>query len=183
MPDSTTTTNHAAVARSAEVIGSWTLDASDSTISFAIKSLWGLMTERGGFDSVSGSAAVTADGDVGGQLFVDAESVDTGKAKRDDHLRTADFFDVERFPQMSVRIDRVDLSSEARGTAHGQLTILGQTKPVDFEVRIERDGDVAVVSGELTIDRGAFGMSWRPMKMVAMDVDVSFRLTYRHAGS
>lgn len=176
------TFDRAGAIRAADAAGSWRLEPS-SEVSFAVKNFWGLGTVRGAFDSVTGTATVTEDGTVTGTLVIDAASVNTKQAKRDDHLRSEDFFDVEQHPAMRVEVDEVELTSSTQGTARGQATIAGQTRPIEFPVTLAAEPDgTQVVSGEVTIDRSAYGISWRPMRMAGLDVAVSFRLPFRRRG-
>jgi polyisoprenoid-binding protein YceI len=75
--------------------GDWVFDPSASTVEFVGKSFWGAMPVRGTFGTVSGSGTVGADGAISGLLVIDAASLDTKMSKRDEHLRSADFFNVE----------------------------------------------------------------------------------------
>lgn len=173
--------DQATVVQSARAVGEWQLDADRSTVRFAVKNFWGLMTVEGRFTRVDGFVDVHDDGALAATLTVDAASVDTGNAKRDVHLRSKDFFDVEHFADMVVRIDHVDLASAGEGTAHGRMTVLGETRPVEVALRIDSpstDG-AAVVHATTTVDRAAFGMTWRPMKMAALEVHVDAELVFR----
>lgn len=172
-----------AAARAAGAVGRWTLDASRSTIGFETKKFWGLVTVKGTFAEAHGSVDVRADGGVSARLDIEAASVDTGQSKRDVHLRGEDFFDTARFPLMQVEITRLDLVAPDRGRARGRMTILGQTRPLemDLAVALGADGDKATVSGEVTIDRGAFGMTWSPLRMASMAVAIKVQLAWAKA--
>lgn len=63
--------------------------------------------------------------------MIETTSVDTKQAKRDDHLRSPDFFDVEQHPTILVEVDEVVLTGSTGGTARGQVTIVGQTRPIE----------------------------------------------------
>src|ERR1700691_1124021 len=83
--------------------GSWTLDPSQTSIVFHTKAVW-VMNVKGTFKAIEGSGTVGADGGVAGSIVFDAASVDTKKKKRDDHLRTADFFEVTSFPTITFTV-------------------------------------------------------------------------------
>src|ERR1700678_135527 len=83
--------------------GSWTLDPSQTSIEFHTKAMW-VANVKGAFKAIEGSGTVGADGTVGGSIILDAASVDTKKKKRDDHLRTADFFEVSAFPTITFTV-------------------------------------------------------------------------------
>lgn len=106
----------------------WAIDLTHSQITFAVKHL-GISTVRGTFDAFAGSIE-EQDGVVSGaEISIDVASLNTGTAQRDDHLRSADFFDVATHPTATFRL----LSTERKGNdlaATGELTIRGITKPV-----------------------------------------------------
>jgi polyisoprenoid-binding protein YceI len=78
-----------------KLAGSWTLDPSRSETRLKSKAMWGLVPVTGVFREISGKADVSPAGEVTGTIVVAARSVDTKNEKRDVHLRSADFFDVE----------------------------------------------------------------------------------------
>src|SRR4051812_15940396 len=79
--------------------GGWRVDRERSEVGFAVKDMWGLRTVRGVFGTFDGDLSVVSRG-AGGQLTIEADSIDTGDARRDQHLRSAAFFDVERHPHV-----------------------------------------------------------------------------------
>ena len=97
------TSPNEAVADLSPFTGSWSLDPSHTSIVFITKALW-VLTVRGAFTAVEGSGTVGADGSVSGSIVIDASSVDTKKKKRDDHLRTADFFEVDAHPTITFSL-------------------------------------------------------------------------------
>ena len=72
----------------------WSLDSDGSSVGFTVKTMWGLIPVRGRFDRLAGSYEVGRNGTTI-ELTIDADSIDTGNAKRDEHLRSSDFFDVD----------------------------------------------------------------------------------------
>ena len=69
---------------------------------FKNKTLWGLVPVNGEFTDVSGDGHITAKGAVFGRVDVRAASLRTGIGKRDEHLRSPDFFDVKKYPEISM---------------------------------------------------------------------------------
>lgn len=111
------------------VAGTWTIDPSHSEIGFTVRHL---MTKvRGSFATFEGAFTTTADNvaETRVEASIDLNSVDTGDEQRDGHLRSADFFDVEKTGPMTFATTSFDGSA-----ATGDLTIKGVTRPVELEV-------------------------------------------------
>ena len=84
--------------------------------------MWGMVPVKGVFREVTGSGTVSAAGDVAGTITVAAGSIDTKMKKRDDHLRSADFFDVANTPDITFTVEQVTPSGEGV-TVTGALTV------------------------------------------------------------
>ena len=108
--------------------GSWTIDPSHSEVGFTVRHL--MSKVRGQFEKFEGQIT-TGDSleDTRAAATIDLNSVNTRDEQRDGHLRSADFFDVEKFGQMTFTTTSFDGT-----TAVGDLTIKGVTKPVELEV-------------------------------------------------
>ncbi len=156
-----------AMLKDATLAGSWTLDASRSTIGLRSKSMWGLAPVKGVFRQVSGNGSVSPAGQVSGAITVAAASIDTKNKRRDTHLRSADFFDSETHPQITFRVDRLTPASD-RVTVAGALTVRDRTRPVSFGARASVvDGEVWL-DAEVHIDRSDFGLTWNQMGMASV---------------
>ena len=116
-------------------------------------------------------------------VVVDVASIDTGIEQRDEHLRTADFFEVERWPTATARIHSLRANGataegHARHAATFELTIRDVTKSVEGEVVIERREPLAV-SGSLAIDRTQWGIgtpkTWYNPLSITNEVTIAFR--------
>ena len=97
----------------------WSLDRDGSSVGFTVKTMWGLIPVRGRFDRFAGSYEVGRNGTTI-ELTIDADSVDTGNGKRDEHLRSSDFFDVDDHALVrfrSTRVSRVRMSTLPTPTA------------------------------------------------------------------
>jgi len=138
--------------------GTWKVDPSHSRVEFSIRHM-GIASIRGSFADFD---AVIAGGDepgISGAIRVG--SVDTRDEARDGHLQSPDFFDAERFPEITFASTRFD-----GGKVAGDLTIRGVTREVELDARVtgagtdpwgnERVG--LTLSG--TVDRTAFGLNW-----------------------
>jgi polyisoprenoid-binding protein YceI len=148
-----------------QAIERWTADPGRAAVEFEVEHLWGLHTVRGRFRRADCSYVVGLAGSEI-QLTIDAASVDTGNATRDEHLRSAEFFGVAEHPQ--VRFTSRDVIGLGNGHVHvsGQLQAAGMSVPVAF------DASVRVIDGELeleattTVDQRRFGMSQGPLRNV-----------------
>ena len=112
----------------------WSIDPAHTSIEFSVRHL-GISTVRGRFRQFSGTVEVDAAGrPTALEARIDAASIDTGVEQRDAHLRSPDFFDAERHPELHFRSTAVTAAREGKLRVTGDLTIRGQTRPVSFEV-------------------------------------------------
>jgi polyisoprenoid-binding protein YceI len=142
--------------------GSWTLDPSQTSVEFHTKAVW-VVNVKGTFKAMEGSGTVGADGRVTGSIVLDAASVDTRKKKRDDHLRTADFFEVNSFPTITFTVTDAHPKEARKVDLTGTLTIRGTTRPVALLADVSVTDVSATVSAELDIDRSEWGITWAKM--------------------
>lgn len=166
----------------------WQIDSAHSGIHFAVRHLL-IAKVRGQFSRWSGTVEVP-DGDFSrarASVTIDASSIDTGVADRDAHLRSADFFDVETFPEIGFRSRRVE-SREGDGYALlGDLTLHGITREVELEVEAAGQtkdpwGNTRIgFAAKTSIDRGEFGLTWNQVLetggvMVGEKVEIEIEL-------
>ncbi len=146
--------------------GTWNIDPGHSKVGFAVKHM-GIATVRGEFTEFEGSLEL--DGDLStAQIHgtVKTASVDTNEAQRDEHLRSPDFFDAERYPELSFRSTAITTVDDESFSITGELTIHGITREVELRAEIEGAdvdpwGNERVgleVTGE--ISRGDYGMKF-----------------------
>lgn len=107
--------------------GSWTLHPTRSTVTLRSRSLWGALKIKGAFGDVSGAGTVTASGAVSGTLSVATASIDTKIRKRDEHLRSDDFFASETYPAITFTLEKAGTSG-SQVTASGTLTVRGRSR-------------------------------------------------------
>jgi polyisoprenoid-binding protein YceI len=115
--------------------GTWDLDPSHSEVAFSVRHLM-LSKVRGRFATFSGSF-VTAEHplDSSVEATIDLSSIDTNSADRDAHLRSADFFDVDRHPTMTYRSTGVHADG-AHWIVDGELSLHGVTRPVPLRLEL-----------------------------------------------
>lgn len=112
------------------------LDASHGEVGFAVKHLM-ISTVKGAFDKKEGSFDFDEKkGELSNVVAkIDMASVNTREPKRDDHLRSPDFFDVKKFPTMEFKsTGNVILKKDKKATLKGELTLHGVTKPINLDV-------------------------------------------------
>jgi polyisoprenoid-binding protein YceI len=163
--------------RDGKLAGSWTLDAARSEIGLKSKSMWGLMSVKGVFREVTGTGTVSAAGDATGTITVAAKSIDTKNKKRDEHMRSADFFDVARTPDITFAVERVTPSAEGV-TVSGALTVRDRTRPVSFAARVSGDEAQVVLDGEIEVNRADFGLTWNQLGMTSMNNTITVHAVF-----
>ena len=117
-------------------VESYTVDPTHTYPSFAVEH-WGLSMMHGRFDKTSGKFAFDRAAKTGStELVIDTASLTTGdnakgsSPSRDEHLRSADFFNTKEFPTMTFKSTKVNFGAELPASVEGNLTLLGITKPV-----------------------------------------------------
>jgi polyisoprenoid-binding protein YceI len=147
------------------VAGDWTIDPGHSDVGFVGRHFM-LTKVRGRFTDVSGVVHIAEEpNDSRLDVVIGMASVFSGDDTRDTHLRSAELFDVEQFPEATFRSVEVDWRG-SRGTVHGDLTIHGVTRRIPLDVVFSghaRDpwgGDRAVFSARAQVNRDDFGVTW-----------------------
>jgi polyisoprenoid-binding protein YceI len=147
------------------VAGTWTIDPGHADVSFVGRHF--MITKiRGRFPDVRGVLHFAEDPrDSSVEVVIGMAGVESGSAARDEHLRSAEMFDVARYPEATFRSTSVEWNGTS-GTVHGDLTIHGVTRDVALAVRFEgsaRDpwgSDRAVFSARTSVNREDFGITW-----------------------
>ena len=140
--------------------GEWVLDARSSSVRLHNKSMGGLIPVSGEFREVSGHGTVSAHGEVSGTIAVAAASIDTGNARRDTHLRSPDFFDSARHPDITFTADGVRPSGQGVAVT-GILTVRGRTRPLTFEAAATIQGNGEVwLNAAVYLSQADFGLTW-----------------------
>jgi polyisoprenoid-binding protein YceI len=147
--------------------GDWVLDPAGSKVEFHVKHFWGAITVHGSFGRISGEGSVSADGKVTGRLSMDAASLSTKNNRRDEHLRSADFFDVANHPNVVVTVTAKP-AGPATLACQGTLEAAGHARPIEFTAHVEDASAGAVtLRAEAAVDRTGFAMTWSPLGMAS----------------
>jgi len=143
------------------------LDETHAAVLFAVNH-FGYARVFGRFDKVTGEFTVDRENAANSQVEVkiEATSLNTGVADRDRHLRGPDFFNVGEHPAITFKSTGVQFVNGTDMKVSGDLTILGVTKPVTIDMKLNKVGPnfrkemVAGVSGALKVKRSDFGMNY-----------------------
>ena len=156
-----------ALLKDGALAGAWVLNPRRSSIRLKSK-VMGLVPVSGIFGEVSGNGTVSPDGEVSGTVTVAAASIDTKNAKRDTHLRSADFFDSDNFPDITFTADGIRPSGQGV-TVTGALTVRDRTRPLSFDAAASVPGDGEIwLDAETRINRADFGLTWNWMGLASM---------------
>ncbi len=166
--------------------GRWDIDPGHTDLAFVGRHFM-ITKVRGRFTDVTGSITIAdrlADSSV--DVCIDMASVESGSAARDEHIKSADLFDVERFPTATFASNSVDWRG-TDGTVHGELTIHGVTRQVTLAVTFEgyvRDpwgGDRSIFTARTKINREEFDITWNVALeagglLVSKDIQIEIEL-------
>ena len=148
----------------------WEIDSSHSGIHFSVRHMV-VAKVRGQFARWSGTV-LADDGDLSRasvNVVIDASSIATGVAERDTHLKSADFLDVAKHPELTFTGKGVEKLSAGRLRVAGELTIRGVTRPVVLDVEYAGQtkdpwGNVRTgFSAKTSVDRKDFGLTWNQL--------------------
>ena len=177
-----------ALAQTTSTTSTWEIDPAHSSIQFGVRHLM-ISTVKGKFPKFTATAVGDEKEPARAivEASIDAASIDTGEAKRDEHLRGPDFFDVTKYPTITFKSTKVEPAGDRRYKLHGDLTMHGVTKPVVLDV--EATPQVKGMRGETRagarattkVNRKDFGINWSKTMdggglVVGDDVDVTIEL-------
>jgi polyisoprenoid-binding protein YceI len=117
------------------VAGTWKLDPVHSEVGFTVRHMM-VSKVRGRFRGVTGTIRLADDPAASSvEAEVDMTTIDTGNTDRDGHIRSADFFEVDRYPTMTFRSTSVEPAGNEL-VVHGDLTLRGVTRPVNLDLEV-----------------------------------------------
>lgn len=166
MSQTTTTASATSAGHQLPDAGTYEIDQSHSMVEFVTRHL--MVTKvRGHFSSFSGTITVAdPPGQSSVEVTIDAASVETRDPKRDEHLKGPDFFDVDNNPAITFRSTAVEVTGDNRFRVTGDLTILGQSRPVTLDATFDGSfsdpwgGSRIAFEARTEVDREAWGLSW-----------------------
>ena len=150
------------------MITTFQIDPTHASVNFSIKHMM-VAKVHGGFEKIRGTLVYDSEklSDSKVEAEIDVASVNTREAQRDTHLKSADFFDVEKFPTITFKSTRFDKNSDGDIMVYGDLTIHGITQNVALEVE-ELSGEIKDpwgntklgISAKTKVKRKEFGLTW-----------------------
>jgi polyisoprenoid-binding protein YceI len=157
-----------------DLAGVWNLVPDRSAITFKIRNMWGLLRVKGRFTEFSGDGQLTGNGAVYGRLDIRAASLRTGIGRRDKHLQSADFFDVERYPDISIVVTALQPTTGNAAELRAGFTVKGNNEPVPLPVKVTELDDGAVrISGETKVDRARLGLGWNKLGVMSKTATIA----------
>ncbi|MEF3404906.1 YceI family protein [Agromyces sp. CCNWLW203] len=150
-----------------DLSGDWDLDPGHTRIGFSAKHAM-VANVRGAFNDITGSLHVDFDDTAKStaEIVLKVASIDSRNSQRDDHLRSADFFDAEQWPDIVFKSTRIEEVGDNALVVSGDLTIRDVTKPITIPIEftgVETDAFGALragFEGTRRIDRREYGLEW-----------------------
>jgi polyisoprenoid-binding protein YceI len=162
----------------------WKIDSAHSSVEFSVRHMK-IATVRGHFGAVNGTVTIDENDPSAStvEVSIPTATVDTRQEQRDAHLRSPDFFDTEKYPEMTFRSTRVERNGDAYKVT-GDLTIRGVTREVTLDVTDEgrgkgMEGEARAAFRAVTkVDRREFGLTWnQALEAGGFLVDNDIRIT------
>ena len=141
----------------------WRIDPTRSSVEFHVRNFYGLQTVKGRFERYDGTLDLAAEPSI--ELTIDADSLNTNNAKRDNHLRSADFFDAASHPRVRFTSELATLDGE-RLVVRGELHAAGKSTSLNLEGLIRPDGDELDIDVTTFADHRQLGMTWNRLGML-----------------
>jgi len=146
--------------------GTWTVDAAHTNVGFVARHL--MVTKvRGHFTDVDGEVRIGETPEESSvEVRIGTASIHSGQPDRDAHLRSPDFLDVEKYPDLTFKSTKVEHTGDNTLKLHGDLTVLDVTRPIVLDVEYEGltqqapFGSRAGFSATTEIDREDWGLTW-----------------------
>jgi polyisoprenoid-binding protein YceI len=157
----------------------WRLDPSGSSAEFRAPYFWGLASVKGRFHHFDGWLEVDDDHLWRMELTLDAASLDTGNRRRDRHLSSADFFDVQHHPEVRFRSTNVNDRGGGRLHVEGELEAAGERARLQVEVTVEHADGRLDLDAAATVDQRQLGMTFSPLGVITTPTALSVHARLR----
>jgi polyisoprenoid-binding protein YceI len=141
----------------ADFVGTWALNSERTSVDFRTRAVW-LVRAKGTLRATQGSAHVGSDGRFAAQIVIDPGSIDTQIKKRDDHLRSADFFDVANFPTITFTVNELRSALAGNVLVVGNLVVRGRSTPITLLAKLGCEGESANLSTEVLVTKAMLGI-------------------------
>ncbi len=141
----------------------WRLDPARSQVEFRTRTFWGLSTVKGRFEKYAGTMDLSLEPGI--VLTIEADSLDTGNKKRDDHLRSRDFFDAEKHPTVTFISESVFLTGDLLNVK-GHLHAAGRSVSIDLEAKVSMVEGEPAIEAVTKVDHKRLGMSFGPLEVI-----------------
>jgi polyisoprenoid-binding protein YceI len=146
------------------------VDPSAGKLQFRVKTFWGLLTVKGTFDTYEGALNIDGRGNASGELVVSVDSLDTKNAKRDEHLRSPDFFHKELHPTVRFVVDAFGTAPGAQEIT-GDLYVGGKIARLRLPLELSSAGEGNLrLKASGVVSREDVGMLWNRAGMIRGDV-------------
>lgn len=157
----------ATIPQAEQLVGTWTIDGAHSSVEASVRHMM-ISTVRGHFDAFEGSIVIADPIEQSTvEATIDAASINTGSPDRDNHLRSADFLDVEHNPSIVFKSTKLERMSDTAAKLHGEFTMRGVTRPVTLDVTFNDHMEKDLFGKERlsftatgALRRNEFGVSW-----------------------
>ena len=186
-----TTPSTAAVPSSSSKVSTWELDSAHSVANFSVKHMM-ISKVHGSFHKLNATLRLDRNSPINStvEATIDAASIDTDNEKRDEHLRSPDFFDVKTFPSITFKSKRFEAAGGDNFRVLGELTMHGVTREIALDVESgptemkDPWGNTKIgASGTAKIKRKDFGLNWNAALetggiLVGEEVSVTLELQF-----
>ena len=163
--------------------GRWHVDPQASKAGFSTRTMLGLMKVKGDLALVDGELRVDGDGTWSGSMRLDTGTIRTGIAKRDTHLRSADFFHAAEHPHVEYVLDGIGSDGASAPVITGYLSIRGKRVPVSGSLSVERSGPNRIrLLTTVVADHKAAGLGWAKPGMIRGRIPLRADLALVRAG-
>lgn len=165
---------------SSKAVGAWELDPDQSSIRFENGTMWGALKVRGAFTEFTGGGEITDAHTVSGRVDIKAASINTGLGTRDHDLRRSNFFNSDRYPDITVVVTGGEPAGGDVARLDAELTVKGITGPLPLKVEVAPldDGGVRLTT-EATVTRKQFAVEGNFLGMVGNKTRLKASLVFR----